>query len=130
MADRSGSCDDVHMFLARGNNEAYPGRQAALVEATCDGLASCGYENLGEYSTVSDLVDRADPSTSIQRIVHGSLVPNDLRWRGGWKRPDGCVRRFVPSLQAHHGRLFAGRADHDRHLGRWRRVLLQWMLPA
>lgn len=39
-ANACSTCDDVHMFLARGNNEPYPGRQAALVEAVCDGLKS------------------------------------------------------------------------------------------
>lgn len=48
-------CDDVHFFLARGNNEAYPGRQGALVEATCNGLASCGYEDLYYSALYTDL---------------------------------------------------------------------------
>ena len=34
------------LTTCRGNNEPYPGRQAALVEATCNGLSSCGYEDL------------------------------------------------------------------------------------
>ena len=49
------ACDDVHFFLARGNNEGYPGRQAALVEATCDGLSSCGYEDLLYSALYTDL---------------------------------------------------------------------------
>jgi len=48
-------CDDVHFFLARGNNEPYPGRQAALVDATCDGLTGCGYEDLYYSSLYTDL---------------------------------------------------------------------------
>jgi len=51
----SSTCDDVHMFLARGNNEPYPGRQAALVEAVCDGLNSCGYESLIYSALYTDL---------------------------------------------------------------------------
>jgi hypothetical protein len=50
------SCDDVHMFLARGNNEPYPGRQSAIVEAVCDGLVgSCGYEDLIYSALYTDL---------------------------------------------------------------------------
>jgi hypothetical protein len=48
-------CEDVHFFLARGNNEPYPGRQGALVSATCDGVASCGYEDLIYSALFSDL---------------------------------------------------------------------------
>ncbi|KAI1398426.1 carbohydrate esterase family 5 protein [Hypoxylon fuscum] len=43
------TCTDVHVFLARGNNEPYPGRQSKLVQAICSdlvGLASCDYEDV------------------------------------------------------------------------------------
>ncbi|GKT47384.1 acetylxylan esterase 2 [Colletotrichum spaethianum] len=39
-------CRNVHIFLARGNNEPYPGRQGKLVTAICDGLDSCDYEDI------------------------------------------------------------------------------------
>jgi hypothetical protein len=45
-ADACSACEGVHIFLARGNNEPYLGRQAALVEAVCNGLKSCGDEDL------------------------------------------------------------------------------------
>ncbi|KAF4828625.1 Acetylxylan esterase 2 [Colletotrichum tropicale] len=41
-----GECRDVHVFLARGNNEPYPGRQGKLVTAICNGLDSCDYEDI------------------------------------------------------------------------------------
>ncbi|OHF02246.1 cutinase [Colletotrichum orchidophilum] len=40
------NCQSVHIFLARGNNEPYPGRQGKLVAAICDGLSSCDYEDI------------------------------------------------------------------------------------
>lgn len=40
------SCKDVHIFIAKGNNEPYPGRQGTLVDAICNGLPSCDYENI------------------------------------------------------------------------------------
>lgn len=43
-------CKDVHVFLARGNNEPYPGRQGKLVGAICSGLASCDYEDVQFYN--------------------------------------------------------------------------------
>lgn len=41
------ACDDIHIFLARGTGEEYPGRQSSIVSAVCNGTdASCGYENI------------------------------------------------------------------------------------
>lgn len=42
------TCEDVHIFLARGWNEEYPGRQGVLVNAICagQGTSSCGYEDV------------------------------------------------------------------------------------
>ncbi|GKT64097.1 acetylxylan esterase precursor [Colletotrichum tofieldiae] len=42
----SGSCTDLHIFLARGWNEGYPGRQQLIIDATCNGLSSCDYEDI------------------------------------------------------------------------------------
>ncbi|KAI0007841.1 carbohydrate esterase family 5 protein [Xylariaceae sp. FL0662B] len=42
----SDTCTDVHIFLARGNNEPYPGRQGKLVDAICAGLDNCDYEDI------------------------------------------------------------------------------------
>lgn len=44
------NCTDVHIFLARGNNEPYPGRQSKLVAAICNGLKSCDYEDIAYYN--------------------------------------------------------------------------------
>lgn len=41
------ACDDVHIFLARGTGEDYPGRQISVVYAICNGTdAACGYEDI------------------------------------------------------------------------------------
>ncbi|KAG9521316.1 alpha/beta-hydrolase, partial [Aureobasidium melanogenum] len=45
-------CTDVHIFLGKGNNEPYPGRQGKLVNAVCDGLPSCDYEDILFYNPV------------------------------------------------------------------------------
>lgn len=47
---RQDGCKDVHIFLARGNNEPYPGRQGKLVNAICNGLSSCDYEDIKFYN--------------------------------------------------------------------------------
>lgn len=42
------TCQTTHIFLVRGWNEEYPGRQKALVDAICSGLSGsdCGYEDI------------------------------------------------------------------------------------
>ncbi|KAI0381334.1 carbohydrate esterase family 5 protein [Hypomontagnella monticulosa] len=45
----AGKCRDVHVFLSRGNNEPYPGRQGKLIGAimsTLVGLETCDYEDI------------------------------------------------------------------------------------
>ncbi|KAG4432525.1 hypothetical protein IFR05_012000 [Cadophora sp. M221] len=46
-------CTDTHLFLARGLNEDYPGRQGTLVEAICPAISpnSCDYEDILYHST-------------------------------------------------------------------------------
>lgn len=42
-------CADVHIFLARGTSEEYPGRQINVVYAICNGTgatATCDYEDI------------------------------------------------------------------------------------
>lgn len=47
-AQERSACQATHIFLARGYNEEYPGRQKVLVDAICSGLSSseCGYEDI------------------------------------------------------------------------------------
>jgi acetylxylan esterase len=52
------SCAEVHIFLAKGNNEPYPGRMGAVVSAVCEGLESCDYEDIQMNNM------RADPYCS------------------------------------------------------------------
>lgn len=50
---RQSPCQDVHVFLARGNNEPYPGRQGVLIEAICSDLDSCDYEDIQMNNALS-----------------------------------------------------------------------------
>jgi hypothetical protein len=49
---RQSACSATHIFLAKGNNEPYPGRQGKLVNAICSGLESCDYEDIQYYNPV------------------------------------------------------------------------------
>lgn len=45
--DRQTACQAVHVFIARGSTEHYPGRQGALADAICSGVSGgCGYEDI------------------------------------------------------------------------------------
>jgi hypothetical protein len=105
-------CNDVHFFLARGNNEPYPGRQAALVEATCNGIASCGYENLiysalftdlscqttydGAIAGLTQLTAYADNCPNSKLILagysQGAQIVTDILGGGGGISFNGCVQ--------------------------------------
>ncbi|KAF7551382.1 hypothetical protein G7Z17_g5062 [Cylindrodendrum hubeiense] len=55
IASRDTDCKDVHVFLARGNNEPYPGRQGTLATAICKGLDSCDYEDIKFYNPLESI---------------------------------------------------------------------------
>ncbi|OTA52351.1 carbohydrate esterase family 5 protein [Hypoxylon sp. EC38] len=46
LTERQSTCENIHFFIARGTDEEYPGRQGALVNAVCEGMSSCGYEDI------------------------------------------------------------------------------------
>ncbi|KAH6670845.1 Alpha/Beta hydrolase protein [Plectosphaerella plurivora] len=45
-----GPCRGLHVFLVKGNNEPYPGRQGKLAGAICSGVESCDYEDIQFYN--------------------------------------------------------------------------------
>lgn len=111
-------CEDVHFFLARGNNEPYPGRQGDLVAATCDGLASCGYENLiysalftdlscqttydGVLAGFKQLTSYAERCPNSKLILagysQGGQIVADILGGGGGVSFNGCVQPSTPAL--------------------------------
>lgn len=50
----TGKCTDVHIFLAKGNNEPYPGRQGKLVNAICENIKNCDYEDIVMQNMLPD----------------------------------------------------------------------------
>ncbi|KAK0384685.1 hypothetical protein NLU13_7163 [Sarocladium strictum] len=111
-------CDAVHLFLARGNNEPYPGRQAALVEAICDGVASCGYEDLiysalytdlscqtaydgvlAAYDQLSAYACRC-PNAKLILLGYsqGAQIATDFLGGGGGTLFNGCIQPETPAL--------------------------------
>ncbi|CAH0045536.1 unnamed protein product [Clonostachys solani] len=106
------NCTDVHIFLARGNNEPYPGRQSKLVAAICDGLSSCDYEDIAYYNPLEapyceSVVEGASNGISqitaynercpqsnlvVSGYSQGAHVVGDVLGGGGGVYFQGCVQ--------------------------------------
>ncbi|KAK8051815.1 acetylxylan esterase 2 [Apiospora rasikravindrae] len=111
-------CTDVHVFLAKGNNEPYPGRQGKLVNAICEGYDSCDYEDIvmqnmlpdpycdsvheGGANTVKQVVayNKKCPDTKLvlSGYSQGSHVIGDSLSGGGGVFFNGCVEKAVEPL--------------------------------
>lgn len=70
-------CEAVHFFLARGTTEDYPGPLIDVVNATCAGIKSCGYEDI-EYPA-SYLPDYC--TSEGLGVVHGTSQVEDYAKR-------------------------------------------------
>ncbi|KAI0113176.1 carbohydrate esterase family 5 protein [Daldinia grandis] len=57
--ERQTACEDIHFFIARGSTEPYPGSQKDLVNRVCEGLTSCGYEDIIYPATFEDYCNSA-----------------------------------------------------------------------
>lgn len=83
-------CADLHLFLARGNNEPYPGRQSNLVEAVCDGLSSCDYEDLIYSALYTDLYCQSAYDGTIaghtQMAAYANRCPDSKLVLGGYSQ--------------------------------------------
>jgi acetylxylan esterase len=118
LQERDGSsCSDVHVFMARGNGEAYPGRVGAIANTVCSGLPSCDSENILFVATESYCDQASDGVASglsqvaayASRCPHSKLVlagyslgaqiVGDILAGGGGSFY-GCVERSNTGLSA------------------------------
>jgi acetylxylan esterase len=92
----SGSCSDVHIFLARGWNEDYPGRQGTLVDDICAELSadSCDYEDI-VYDAASDAyctaVEGGDTNGIDQINAYYAKCPNAKLVLSGYSEGSNIV---------------------------------------
>jgi len=111
-------CTTTHIFLAKGNNEPYPGRQGVLVDAICNGLTSCDYEDILFYNPVEssycDSVSEAavngiaqitaynkrcpDSNLVMSGYSQGAQVVGDILGGGGGVFFQGCVQKVNAGL--------------------------------
>ncbi|KAK7408528.1 hypothetical protein QQX98_009288 [Neonectria punicea] len=109
---RDSACKDVHVFLARGNNEPYPGRQGKLITAICSGLSSCDYEDIKFYNPLESVycdsvfegarngIDQItaynkkcpDSKLVVSGYSQGAHVVGDILGGGGGTFFQGCVQ--------------------------------------
>lgn len=82
------SCEDVHLFLARGDGEDYPGRVGGLEQIVCAGLSSCDYENILFTTTANGLycpsVAEGVSNGIAQITAYNSLCPDAALVLGGY----------------------------------------------
>jgi hypothetical protein len=115
---RDTTCDAVHMFLARGNNEPYPGRQGQLVAAICKNMSSCGYEDLIYSALYTDLYCQTvydgtvaghvqlaeyaskcpDSKLILLGYSQGAQIVTDILGGAGGTFYNGCVQPSVDAL--------------------------------
>ncbi|KAK1978700.1 cutinase [Colletotrichum cereale] len=95
----TGSCTDLHIFLARGWNEGYPGRQQLLVDATCNGLASCDYEDILFDATNADgyarAVEQGRASGTSQIKAYTTKCPNSKVALSGYSEGANVVANIL-----------------------------------
>ncbi|ETS82860.1 hypothetical protein PFICI_04736 [Pestalotiopsis fici W106-1] len=114
------TCAEVHIFLAKGNNEPYPGRQGKLVTAICDGLESCDYEDIvmdnmiddeycgavyqgatNGYSQINDYNSRCpDAKLVLSGYSQGGHVASDILGGGGGTFYNDCTEDTTPQLSS------------------------------
>lgn len=112
-------CSDVHIFLAKGWSEQYPGRQGPLVTAVCRELESCDYEDIVWNNGMEDNYCKAiyqgatngyeqvlaynlrcpDTLLVLSGFSQGAQVVGDFLGGGGGTF-FGCTEEDTPSLMA------------------------------
>ncbi|KAK8113774.1 uncharacterized protein PG998_001734 [Apiospora kogelbergensis] len=112
------TCSETHIFLGKGNNEPYPGRQGKLVSAICEGLSSCDYEDIqmqnmlqdeycgavheGSTNGVKQIIayNKRCPNTKlvVSGYSQGAHVVGDIFGGGGGSYFNGCVEEPTPNL--------------------------------
>lgn len=119
LEERQAACQAVHVFIARGSTEPYPGRQGALADAICAGVSGgCGYEDIqypatfenycasagaGVKNGIAQLNAYAKRCPSAKLVLtgysQGGHVVGDILGGGGGNF-QGCTQATTPALSA------------------------------
>lgn len=72
-------CKEVHLFLARGAGDPYPGTQGPLVPAVCGTLPSCDHEDIlyvGTFDRVCNSVQVGVVNATNQITAYAARCPD------------------------------------------------------
>ncbi|KAI1634264.1 carbohydrate esterase family 5 protein [Biscogniauxia mediterranea] len=138
LAERQDACEAVHVFIARGSTEPYPGSQLALVEGICEGTSGCGYEDIIYPATLENYCISAgtgvsngiaqikayseacpDSSLVLTGYSQGAHVIGDILGGGGGLFAD-CTQAGVEGLspdEAPGNKIIATFFGDVRHVG-------------
>lgn len=114
------ACADVHIILAKGNNEPYPGRQSKLVTGICKGMSSCDYEDVqwqnmasdeycgsvtqGTTNALKQINNYAKRCPNSKLVLsgfsQGAQVIGDVITGAGGTLVQGCVEPDLPNLDS------------------------------
>lgn len=146
---RQSACSDVHVFLAKGNNEPYPGRQGVLVNAICSGLPSCDYEDIQYYNPVEapycDSINQGVADGVAQITAYNARCPNsklvvsgysqgaqivsDLLGGGGGNFFQNCLETTTPGLDVNSAPGNASKLQHSVEHRKEQTMLTALQLP-
>lgn len=103
-------CSSVHVFLAKGGNEPYPGRQGKLAGAICYGLPSCDYEDILYYNANgSDYcagVSEGDRNGLAQLTAYADRCPDAKLVLSGYSQGANIVGDLLGGVVSGEGRIF------------------------
>lgn len=122
-------CHEVHIFLARGSEEPYPGRQSNLVDAICRGISSCGYEDIVYPATFANYCEASVPvgvaNGKAQIEAYSTRCPDSKLVLSGYSQVwplEGAVRMELLIVE--------GRTYHRRYSRRRRRCMSYGRHPS
>jgi acetylxylan esterase len=105
--ERQSSCHSVHVFLARGTSEPYPGRQSAVVSAICNGISNCGYEDINYPASTNpsfcSSVEAGIAGGTSQITAYANRCPNASLVLSGYSQV--CCSFFLAVIGSQVARL-------------------------
>lgn len=96
----TGACTDLHMFIGRGWNEEYPGRNEKLISVVCGSVnATCDYEDIIYDSTnpvdYTTSVEAGRVSGASQITAYNELCPNSTLVLSGYSEGANTVANIL-----------------------------------
>jgi acetylxylan esterase len=115
------TCNSVQIFIAVGHGETYPGLQLSIAKGVCQGLSSCGWQEIpyrsrdtGNYCVIAEegikngvaaltkyVADCPDAKLVVTGWSQGGWLVGDILGGGGGPGKGaaaGCTQKDTPGL--------------------------------